>query len=168
MTKEELIKVIHDEVEKNGDVQFAVDVWNGDVFEIQNGSFTDEYVIRYINGVELKETYDEIDEDVLENCWECRVTYETLFANTHINIRANMFTIVSIINDVLKSKVGEDSIDISISEYGNHYDCVYWQDYQYCVSVRYYGEDGTEYTTSEPIANLSIDMLSAIFHELNK
>ena len=168
MTKEELIKIIHDEVEKNGEVQFAVDLWNGDIYEVQNGSFTDEYVIRYINGMELKETYDEIDDEVLENCWECRVTLETLFANARLNTRNNKFTIVSIINDMLQSKVGEDSIDISVSEYGNHYDCVYWQDYQYCVSVRYYDEDGTEYTTSEPIDTLSIDVLSAIFNKLNK
>lgn len=168
MTKEELIKVIHDEVEKNGEVQFAVDLWNGDGYDVQNGSFTDEYVIRYINGIELKETYDEVDEDVLENCWECRVTFETLFANARLNARNDKFTIIHIINDMLQSKVGEDCIDISISEYGNHYDCVYWQDYQYYVLVRYYEEDGNEYTTSEPIANLSIDVLSAIFNKLNK
>lgn len=168
MTKEELVKLIKDEVSKNGEIHFAVELYDGYDNIVQNGTFTEDYIIRDVCGMEHKETYEEIDEDVLNNCYESRVTFETLFNNARLNTRNDHFLMVSLLNQVLEAKIGEDSADLNLAEYGNHYDCVYWQDYQYCVSLRYYGEDGTEYTTSEPISNLSIDMLNTIFHKINK
>lgn len=168
MTKEELIKVIKDEVAINGNVQFAVDLWDGDGYNVQNGMFTDEYVIRDINGMQVKETYDEIDEEVLENCYECRVTMEILFNNARLNTQNDKFLMVTILEDMLSSKIGEDSVDINIKDGGNHYDEVFFDDNRYQVSFHYYNEDGQEETDCTDLSLLDIDMLAAIFRQINK
>lgn len=165
MTKEELIKTIKDEVSKNGEVHFAVELYDGYGNFVQNGMFTEDYVIRDINGMQVKETYEEIDEDVLNNCYDSRVTFETLFANARLNTHNDHFIMVNLLEQILEAKIGKDSADLNFDEYGNHYDHIQWKNGEYCVMIRYYCSNGDEDFCSEPLSNLSIETLTTIFNQ---
>ena len=165
MTKEELIKTIKDEVSKNGEVHFAVELYDGYGNFVQNGMFTEDYIIRDINGMQVKETYEEIDEDVLNNCYDSRVTFETLFANARLNTHNDHFIMVNLLEQILEAKIGKDSADLNFTEYGNHYTKVFFNANQYHVLIRYYHEDGMEDFAREPISSLSIETLTTIFNQ---
>lgn len=46
-------------------------VWNGSYWERENGYFTDKGIVRFVGTpMELFESYEEIDNDILEACVE--------------------------------------------------------------------------------------------------
>jgi hypothetical protein len=165
MDRETLVKAIKDEIAVNGEISFAVELYTGFETIIQNGRFTDECVIRDFNGKEVKESYDTIDVDVLENCYNHRMTIGTLFQNARLNTHNDKFLMVNLLNQLLKSKIGGKKWELGFDEYGNHYDHIQWKNGEYCVMIRYYCSSGDEDFCSEPLSNLSIETLTTIFHQ---
>lgn len=170
MTREEIISAVKDEIENSGrNIDFAVPLWNGYDEVLQSGCFTKDGIIRDINGMQVEEEWDEVDDDVLENCWECRTTTETEGRNAILNMNNAKRTLVSVINDICEQKIGEDEneyIDLHLCRHSVKYECIVYRGGRYKVVYVYLSEYGEEYEEMECMEDMDGDMLANIFNEI--
>lgn len=170
MTREEIINKMKKEIEKSGkNIYFAVPLWDGYDEIIQIGCFTKDGIIRDINGVRVEEKWDEIDDVVLENCYECRTTTETKGRNAILNMNNSKRILVDAINEVCKQQIGEDEdedIELYLCRHGVQYERIVYSGGRYMVVYVYWTEYGEEYEEMECMENMDGDMLTEIFKKI--
>ena len=170
MTREEIISAVKAAIENSGrNIDFAVTLWDGYDEVIQSGCFTKDGIIRDINGVQVEEEWDEVDDDILENCWECRTTTETKGRNAIINMNNAKRTLINAINEICQQKIGDDEyedIELYLCRHGVQYECIVYSGGRYKVVYVYWTEYGEEYEEMECMEDMDGDMLADIFNAI--
>lgn len=170
MTREEIINKMKKEIEKSGkNIDFAVPLWDGYDEIIQIGCFTKDGIIRDINGVRVEEKWDEIDDVVLENCYECRTTTETKGRNAILNMNNSKRILVDAIHEVCEQKIGEDEyedIELSLCRHGVQYERIVYSGGRYKVVYSYFAEYGDVFEELEDIKDMDGDILTEIFKKI--
>lgn len=66
-----MAKITQEEIKNLNGKEYEIEqsTWNGDGWDYESGYFTEKGVVRFAGSpMEITETYDEIDDDILQDC----------------------------------------------------------------------------------------------------